>query len=284
MTTERYSGDELKRYKDLQRLAYDCAEQVAAALEPGVTEREAAARFGDALRARGVDGFFHTPFAWFGDRTGFYDQGKRRNPLTNLWFTRRFFPTERALERGMPAILDAAPIRDGRCADIGYSFALGGNHELAAAMALLRSARTLILELIRQERTMRDVYRIVDAAIASAGYENAHAIYPSRVLGHKIGPIPLRGRRSTTIAGFDARTYLYFTRQLLPALPGLGRTPLWNDSRLADVRPAPGLWAIEPHIRKAGVGAKWEEILVITGSDAYWLDDDLPHVRTLVAA
>jgi hypothetical protein len=151
-------------------------------------------------------------------------------------------------------------------------------------MAVLGSLRALILELILQERTMRDVYRSVDAAIASAGYENAHRIYPSRVLGHKVGAIPLRGRRSPTIAGFDARTLLYFSRQLLPALPGIGRTPLWNDSRLADVRPAPGLWAFEPHIRKGGIGAKWEELLVITDSDAYWLDDELPHVRALAAS
>lgn len=27
------------------------------------------------------------------------------------------------------------------------------------------------------------------------------------------------------------------------------------------------------------VGAKFEELLVVTEDDAYWLDDDLPHVR-----
>lgn len=41
----------------------------------------------------------------------------------------------------------------------------------------------------------------------------------------------------------------------------------------------PGLWAVEPHLGFAGVGAKFEELLVITDDDAYWLDDDLPHVR-----
>ena len=60
--------------------------------------------------------------------------------------------------------------------------------------------------------------------------------------------------------------------------------PLWNASRLAAAPPDPGLWAIEPHIRKDGVGAKWEEILVVTDSTAYWLDDDLPHVRARPSA
>jgi hypothetical protein len=27
------------------------------------------------------------------------------------------------------------------------------------------------------------------------------------------------------------------------------------------------------------VGAKFEELLVVTPDGAYWLDDDLPHVR-----
>jgi hypothetical protein len=33
-----------------------------------------------------------------------------------------------------------------------------------------------------------------------------------------------------------------------------------------------------------GVGAKFEELLVVTKDDAYWLDDDLPHVRRWAGA
>jgi hypothetical protein len=32
------------------------------------------------------------------------------------------------------------------------------------------------------------------------------------------------------------------------------------------------------------VGAKFEEILVVTEEDAYWLDDDPPHVKRWAAA
>jgi hypothetical protein len=45
----------------------------------------------------------------------------------------------------------------------------------------------------------------------------------------------------------------------------------------------PGLWAVEPHIGFCGVGVKWEELLVVTEDDAYWLDDNLPHVRRFEA-
>ena len=52
----------------------------------------------------------------------------------------------------------------------------------------------------------------------------------------------------------------------------------------SDHPPQPGLWAVEPHLGFRGTGAKFEEILVVTDSkdpeqSAFWLDDDLPHVR-----
>jgi hypothetical protein len=39
------------------------------------------------------------------------------------------------------------------------------------------------------------------------------------------------------------------------------------------------LWAVEPHLADGNVGAKFEEILIIDGNGARWLDDDLPHHR-----
>jgi hypothetical protein len=58
------------------------------------------------------------------------------------------------------------------------------------------------------------------------------------------------------------------------------RSPLWADGAISDHPATPGLWAVEPHIGFRDVGVKFEEILVVTSSgSAYWLDDDLPHVR-----
>lgn len=51
-TREPSSG--LRGFRRLQRLAYKCAEAVAARLEPGVTEREAARMQREWLRGRGV--------------------------------------------------------------------------------------------------------------------------------------------------------------------------------------------------------------------------------------
>jgi hypothetical protein len=49
-------------------------------------------------------------------------------------------------------------------------------------------------------------------------------------------------------------------------------------------RLTPGLWTVGPHIGLAGVGVKFEELLVVTEDDAFWLDDDLPHRRRWSAA
>ena len=53
----------------------------------------------------------------------------------------------------------------------------------------------------------------------------------------------------------------------------------WNDDAEADRPLSCGLWAIGPHIAYNGAGAAWEEMLVVTEHDAYWLDNDLPHHR-----
>lgn len=53
--------------------------------------------------------------------------------------------------------------------------------------------------------------------------------------------------------------------------------PIWGPAS-PESRVSPGLWAVEPHLGAEGMGAKWEEILVVTEETAYWLDDDVPHL------
>ena len=98
----------IEPFRHAQRLAYDAATSVAAALTPGVSEKEAAARLEEALVARGVRRGLHAPFAWFGDRSRFTNKRSRR----------AFFPTDRRLESGMVGILHVAPLDDGTTVDI----------------------------------------------------------------------------------------------------------------------------------------------------------------------
>lgn len=263
---------ELERFREMQQLAYQCAEAVAASLEPGVTEREACRRMRRWLRARGVDDWLHVPFAWFGERTAF--RGFR--------LPHQFLPSGTRLEEGMPFILDMAPIKGGYSSDIGYSGVLGENRVWNQLIKDLAQYRVLILELVQDRLTFAEIYREVDALAARQGYDNRHSKYPGRVIGHQVGVI--RGALPKGIAAPFGLRFLQTIGRELVKERAHGRSPLWNGSRHSAHPPTPGLWAVEPHLgfrseAKGAVGVKFEELLVVTEDDAFWLDDDLPHVR-----
>lgn len=263
-----YDAQDLDRFRELQQLAYGCAESVAAWLAPGVTEREAADRLRRELVAAGVQDFFHIPFAWFGDRTAFRHF---RTPL-------QFFASGRRLEEGMCFVLDCAPVVDGYTADIGYAGKVGDNPIWDMIAQDLREYRELILREVRARRPLNEVYASVDALIAKHGYDNRHRVYPGRVIGHQVTRTVQRGPAGVNLFGFGVRTLQTLGRELVSERVQ-GRSPLWADGRSSQHPPTPGLWAVEPHVGFRDVGLKFEELLVVTEDDAYWLDDDLPHVR-----
>lgn len=259
---------ELAKFREVQQLAYAAAQSVAATLEAGVTERQAAGWLREYLTERGVQDWFHTPFAWFGDRTAFRGF---RVPL-------QFFPSNRRLEEHMPYILDCAPVRDGYVADIGYAGCLGTNRIYEQLMDDLAEYRTLIVTRVAEGVPLNQIYREVDDLISWHGYDNRHRVYPGRVIGHQISKVHSRLPRFIA-AGFGIRSLQTLAGDLIVQRMQ-HRSPLWADGESSRHPATPGLWAVEPHIGFRGVGVKFEEILVVTDSgETFWLDDDLPHVR-----
>jgi hypothetical protein len=264
------TDEHLAGFKHSQRVAYDCVTEIERELREGMTERMAARRMGEWLGDHGVREFFHQPFVWFGERTAF-----RRfvQPF-------QFFPTGKRLEPGMPVILDVAPVIDGHASDVGYACKLGENARHDRMLRDLEPYRQLILDGVRARRTMTDIYADVDRLIERQGYRNRHQAYPVRVLAHRVNLIPSAARTELKLFGFGVPAVNYLFGRLAQTLRGVEhQTPFWNDRRQAAEPAGPGLWAVEPHIGFEGIGVKWEELLVVTERDAYWLDDDLPHVR-----
>ena len=263
--------------RHVQALAYAACDDVARQLQQGWSERRAAAALGEALRSRGVQEWFHTPFAWFGRRTAF-------RPARGAWTPAHFFPTHLRLVPGMPVILDVAPIVDGVTADVGYSCWYGTAPHPAYERLCddLAVHRELIVDQVRAGRTMAQVARAVDRLATEQGYRSAHRSYPFAVLAHRVAteqaavPASVRAR---TVGGFGLGAQRWLGRSLVASLRGRAGTPLWNDSAFADRPPAAGLWAVEPHLALRDLGAKFEELLVVGDGEARWLDDDLPHVR-----
>jgi Xaa-Pro aminopeptidase len=270
---ETYTESELELYKRVQKLAYDSVLEVKSRLSSGITEREAADLLDEVLQKKGVRNFFHTSFAWFGDRTSF-------TGFKNYF---DFQPTRRKLEKGMCVILDTAPTLEGRACDIGYAFAFGENSNVVQAIDDLEIFRKLILERVLSEKTLSEIYIETDRLITEMGYKNCHRMYPAEVLGHKIGRLPFLQIPPFKILGFHAQTFMYLLGETVEAMmPKFGfdnntAVPYWNET--TNHRAEAGLWAVEPHIGKGDIGVKWEEILVVTESTAYWLDNDLPHVN-----
>jgi hypothetical protein len=263
------SAERLEGFRRAQALAYACATAAEQQLREGMTERDAARSMLAYLKDRGVREFFHRPFVWFGDRTAFTDFH------TNL----HFFPTRRRLEHGMAVILDVAPIVDGHAADIGYACSFGANALHAQMLADLEPYRGLILAGVRAGKPQTEIYRDVDRLIEKQGYKSRHQRYPYRVLAHRVGYVPREARSKLTLGGFGLPALRYLGGRMAQARRGIVHSPLWSDARASDHPTPAGLWAVEPHIGFCGVGVKWEEILVVRDNDAYWLDDDLPHVR-----
>ncbi|KVU40757.1 Xaa-Pro aminopeptidase [Burkholderia ubonensis] len=267
--------DELPQFRAVQQLAYRCVEAVGGLLYPGITEKEAARLLAEWLQDHGVRDWLHKPFAWFGERTAFEGfSGPRHLGGFNL----AFFPSHRQLEADMPVILDVAPVLDGIVADVGYAHCLGENPILEQLQDDLMAHRELIVRLVKARRPMAEVAQEVDALCRRQGVEPRHKAYPFKVLAHRVAKI-----HTLSKPRFVARFGLNATRNLLldqgRAAKRQGWSPLWSIDRRSEHAPVPGLWAVEPHLGFAGVGAKFEELLVITDDDAYWLDDDLPHVR-----
>lgn len=94
---------DLAGFREVQRLAYRCAEETAATLRAGMTEKDVAAQMKTWLLDHGVTDWCHQPFVWFGDRTAFTSF----SGLGHLrGFNPAFYPGNRGLEESMAYILD----------------------------------------------------------------------------------------------------------------------------------------------------------------------------------
>jgi Xaa-Pro aminopeptidase len=259
----------LDTVRSVQRLAYDCVLDTRKKLQIGMTEKDVASIMENFFLERGHKVFFHRPFAWFGDRTNF--TGFKKPSLSSPGL--EFMPSDRRLEDGMPVTLDVAPSVKGLAVDIGYSFSFGENAPVEKARKDLLDFREIILKAAKERIPIKDLYARVEERINELNYQNCHSFYPLGVLGHKIGKLPLLGLPKISVMGFHPQAYLYLLKEM-----GMGAALLThNESRPM----GPGLWAVEPHIGRDGFGVKFEEILVVTKTDAYWLDEQLPHVTEL---
>jgi hypothetical protein len=268
-STERPQPADIEGFRAAQRLAYDCVVAIGKELHEGISELEAAARLQAWLDDRGATRFLHRPFAWFGEHSRFSGYDNFGD----------YHPSERRLKASDVAILDVSPIVNGYTGDVGYTLSLLPSPELYKAQRLLQELRTEIPGWFMSYRSTAEIWQTVDRRIHEAGYTNCHALYPFSTLGHRVyhltQPAASRLRLPLRSFGMD---WFSATAQNAFLTHGLFKELLNPDHRGSKL----GLWAIEPHLGGAGFGAKFEEILVVEPDRAYWLDDDVPHLKALL--
>lgn len=267
---QNFTDRQLETFRRWQRVSYNVLSEVAAALTLDATEKDATRWAMKAYRREGADRFFHLPVALFGERT----------TLPEPWTTESFWPTDGTLRSGDAVLLDASPIFEGYVVDTSLSFSLGPSTAHETAMEDNLTYRTSILDAVRSGATFREIALAVDASMAARGDRNCHRLHPEAVLGHRV--VRLTDPASAPPAdpsGFDSTVLRWFIKGITAAQAGGSTPPTWNDQATSDHRPAPGLWAVEPHLARGDIGVKWEELLVVEEHDAYWLDEDVPHRR-----
>ncbi|HEY6396279.1 MAG TPA: M24 family metallopeptidase [Solirubrobacteraceae bacterium] len=267
---EGFNDLQLEQFRRWQAVSFEVLGEVAARLTPGVTERDATRWAMKAYRREGADRFFHLPVALFGERTA----------LPEPWNTQSFWPTGRVLESGDPVVLDASPIFDGYVVDTSISCSPEPSAEHDAAMVDDLAYRVTILDAVRAGATFGEIARAVDTDLTRRGDRNCHRLHPEAVLGHRVVRITdPSGAPPPDPSGFDPTVLGWFIREIAAAQDRGVPSPTWSDRPTSDHRPAPGLWAVEPHLGRGDIGVKWEELLVVEDHDAYWLDDNVPHRR-----
>ena len=295
----QYSAADLDRFRQVQRLAYDIALRVESQLQVGITEIEACTLVAAAQTEYEVIQVFHDPYVLFDVRTTLgggadsagmaaFDREREQAgggvSASGMASTTELSPTNQVLRDGAPVIIDLAPVAHGVSSDVAYSCVLGTNHifkELDAGLARIRS---FLQEGIASRTSMLSLYHELDKRLAERGWESIHHRQADRALGHLVFPLEHEPDRPTPLPGWGTVAAEKLLAAGIDALDQGTCYPLWNDSSFTDYPATPGLWAIEPHIGLDGVGVKFEELLVVTDDDAYWLDDDLPHVKRWAAA
>ncbi len=265
-----FDAAELDKFKRFQKKSYETLEEVARGLKAGITEIAVARLIRKRFHEQGVHTYFHVPVVLFGARTSYPGNFGQFEALS----------TDQKLEDGMAIILDAAPIYEGHIVDTSLSTTFGDNATHKMLHPKLEAFRNTLLEQVKQRRDFKDIEIYANSMIEDMGYENCHRKHIGEVLGHRIYKVKDRIWNRITIKQISVRHLLWLAWKSIAARNGWqDDSPNWNHRRTSAHKPSLGLWAVEPHFAIDGVGVKFEEIMVITEDDAYWLDDDLPHTR-----
>ena len=215
-----------------------------------MSERALVEELRAALAARGVTKFRRDPSVWVG-------------PRSLVAGTAAALPSEplaHPLVEGEGGIAEAAAVVDGIVVQLDHTFALGTHPTVEEGRELFERLRELLPRWVEAGQTARQLAANTSAIGSARGFTSVQERYERGALALPLGRTACSEDRSLT------RLLQRMTPALLrPALP------VWRDHPAAQYRPFPGLWRVQPHFEKAGVGVKFSDVLVVDKIGAYWL-------------
>lgn len=268
MKISDFEPEELSQFRHYQQTCYEILAEQALSVRVGMSEKQVARQLHETFKKHGVRSYFHVPVALFGTRTAYPGNF---GPFEAL-------ATDRVLVEGENFILDAAPIFDGYTVDCSYAHQTETSPLFQELDLKLLHLRQMIFDSAILGQTMQKIAWKIDDQIKEWGDENCHKKHIAAVLGHRVTKVSPDYLGPRTIWGLAPRQVGWFFAATALAQWGMRRwTPNWNHTAASDCPVQKGLWAVEPHIGRDGVGVKFEEILVVTDNEIFWLDDRLPH-------
>ena len=265
-----FNEDELNKFKQFQQRSYQTLLDIKEQLKIGMTEIQVARMIRKSFHQQGVHSYFHVPVALFGERTGYPGNFGQFEALA----------TDKKLEQDMAIILDAAPIYEGYIVDTSLATSFGNNPQQLKLHRQLESYRDELLQMVKARQSFSDIELRMNEKIIASGAQNCHRKHIGEVIGHRIFRETRSMWNKLTYKQLSIKHVAWlFWKSIATKKGWINESPNWNHRRTSAHPPFEGLWAVEPHFAINGIGVKFEEIMVITKDDAYWLDDDLPHTR-----
>lgn len=165
----RKTPEEVERIRAASQLAEGVLRDVVESLEPGVAEREVAARIEYEFKRRGASGPSFDTIGLFGARSSL-PHGE---------------PGDKPLQAGDVVLLDFGCRRDGYCSDLTRTYAFGTipGTWFEDIYATVLEAQRRALEAIRPGQVCRDIDAIARDHIGAAGYGQ----FFGHGLGHGVG-------------------------------------------------------------------------------------------------
>lgn len=254
---------DLTQLAELEQLARECTQRIAACLEPGMTEETVASLMRQWLHQHQCDASVHRPLAWFGNRSNL-KAGKK------LAVRPSYFPTDKRLKEGQSVVLYCAPRRGELVAESIKCISFGSNLAYRQLTLQLAHLKPLLLRAINQQQTVAELTHLVRQLASTQGA----SLEDTTISGHWLRPFTSQPDLGTGDTGILHKVVELAGSKAPHHLPASADMPA-QDNPLS-----PGLWVLQPWLNCNSAGAGFRQLVYINSQgQAEWLTHSTSQIQ-----